>query len=124
MTNTEATTLLKRIADRRMMIHVNGTVMEAEPDEMQEALDLAIAALERDMWISVNERLPVGGDKSGAVCEDVWMLFDDGSVFCGWMNGCTDTAYYLDGYNDFVLKCPITRVMAWQPKPDPPKEEI
>ena len=88
-----------------------------------EMVDLAIAALERERWISVKERLPVGGDKSGAVCEDVWMLFDDGSVFCGWMNGCTDTAYYLDGYNDFVLECPITRVMAWQPKPDQPKEE-
>ena len=71
----------------------------------------------------MEERLPVGGDKSGAVCEDVWMLFDDGSVFCGWMNGCTEKAYYLDGYNDFVLKCPISRVRAWQPKPEPPKED-
>ena len=88
-----------------------------------EALDIAITALERDGWISVEERLPVGGDKSGAVCEDIWMLFDDGSVFCGWMNGCTETAYYLDGYHDFVLKCPISRVRAWQPKPEPPKEE-
>lgn len=74
-------------------------------------------------WIPVTERLHVGGDKSGAVCEDIWMLFDDGSVFCGWMNGCTETAYYLDGYNDFVRKCPISRVRAWKPKPEPPKEE-
>jgi hypothetical protein len=92
-------------------------------DEIPKAFDLAISALERDRWISVEERLPVGGDKSGAVCEDIWMLFDDGSVFCGWMNGCTETAYYLDGYHDFVRKCPISRVRAWKPKPEPPKEE-
>jgi hypothetical protein len=97
--------------------------IETDDPEIREAYALAIAALVRDRWISVEERLPGGGDKSGAVCEDIWMLFDDGSVFCGWMNGCTETAYYLDGYHDFVRKCPISRVRAWKPKPEPPKED-
>lgn len=118
MTNEEAVKWLEAI--RKKYIHGGD---EGFDEKRNEALDLAIAALERDRWISVEERLPVGGDKSGAVCEDIWMLFDDGSVFCGWMNGCTEKAYYLDGYHDFVLKCPISRVRAWQPKPEPPKEK-
>lgn len=40
-------------------------------------------------WIPVTERLPVGGDESGAVCENVCLMMDDGTVSCGWMNGIT-----------------------------------
>ena len=40
-------------------------------------------------WIPVTERLPVGGDDSGAICENVCLLMDDGTVSCGWMNGIT-----------------------------------
>lgn len=72
-------------------------------------------------WISVEERLPKGGDKSGDFCETVWLLFDDGIVYPGWMNGITEKVYYLDDHNDFLMKAPINRVKMWQPKPEPPE---
>lgn len=74
-------------------------------------------------WIPVTERLPVGGDDSGAVCENVCLMMDDGTVSCGWMNGITKKAYYLNARDDFIIKAPITRVTHWMPLPEPPKEE-
>ena len=78
---------------------------------------------EKLRWISVEERLPEGADKSGAICENVWLLFDDGGVYPGWMNGRTEKVYYLNDYDDFVRKAPISRVKMWQQRPEPPKEE-
>lgn len=77
----------------------------------------------RKRWIPVTERLPVGGDDSGAICENVCLLMDDGTVSCGWMNGITKKVYYLNARDDFVIKAPITRVTHWMPPPEPPKEE-
>ena len=74
-------------------------------------------------WIPVTERLPVGGDDSGAICENVCLLMDDGTVSCGWMNGITKKVYYLNARDDFVIKAPITRVTHWMPLPEPPKED-
>ncbi len=71
-------------------------------------------------WISVEERLPEGADKSGAICENVWLLFDDGNVYPGWMNGTTEKVYYLDNAHDVVMKAPISRVKMWQPRPESP----
>ena len=73
-------------------------------------------------WISVKERVPVGGDKSGAICENVNLLLDDGLVTCGWMNGITGKVYYLNALDDFIIKAPISRVTHWMPLPTPPKE--
>lgn len=82
------------------------------------------AALERmPRWIPVEERLPTGGDDSGAICENVCLLLDDGTVSCGWMNGITKKVYYLNARDDVVIKAPITRVTHWMPLPEPPKEE-
>ena len=73
-------------------------------------------------WIPVAKRLPVGGGDSGAVCENVCLLMDDGTVSCGWMNGTTKRVYYLNARDDFVIKAPISRVTHWMPLPQPPKE--
>ena len=71
-------------------------------------------------WIPVTERLPVGGDDSGAVCENVCLMMDDGTVSCGWMNGITKKVYYLNARDDVVIKAPITRVTHWMPLLAPP----
>jgi hypothetical protein len=71
----------------------------------------------------VTERLPEGGDKSGEICENVWLLFDDGNVFPGWMNGITEKVYYLNERDDYIIKAPISCVKMWQPRPEPPKED-
>ena len=75
-------------------------------------------------WISVEERLPEGADESGAICENVWLLFDDGGVYPGWMNGTTKKVYYLDDMHDVVMRAPISRVRAWQQRPTPPEEAL
>ena len=76
----------------------------------------------RKRWIPVTEGLPVGGDDSGAVCENVCLMMDDGTVSCGWMNGITKKVYYLNARDDFIIKAPITRVTHWMPLPEPPSE--
>lgn len=77
----------------------------------------------KPQWIPVAERLPKGADESGEICENVWLLFDDGCVYPGWMNGTTKKVYFLDDMNDVVMRAPISRVRAWQPGPKSPKEE-
>ena len=74
-------------------------------------------------WTSVTERLPKGADKSGELCENVWLFFDDGNVYPGWMNGITETVYYLDNYSGSLMTAQKSRVKMWQPRPEPPKEE-
>ena len=99
------------------------------PKLMKQAAD-AIETLSKEVdelkskreWIPVTERLPIGGDKSGKICENVWLLFDDGEVYPGWMNGLTDRVYYLNERDDHVIKAPSSRVIMWQPKPEPPEE--
>lgn len=79
-------------------------------------------SLADEKWIPVTERLPKGADESGEICENVWLLFDDGCVYPGWMNGITKKVYYLDDMNDVVMRAPISQVRAWQPGPKSPKE--
>jgi hypothetical protein len=68
-------------------------------------------------WIPVTERLPVGGDDSGDICENVCLMLDDRTVSCGWMNGITKKVYFLNARDDFIIKAPITRVTHWMPLP-------
>ena len=114
MNNTEAITLLKSIADRRLMIHVNGTVMEAEPDEVQEALDLAIAALERERWISVEERLPENLTSVLVRRKDcgifVWEYIGSSTTDEVWIDDCCNIYSIYDSTH-------------WMPLPEPPKED-
>lgn len=77
----------------------------------------------KSRWIPVDERLPIGGDDSGAICENVCLLMDDGTVSCGWMNGITKKVYYLNAIDDVVIRAPITRVTHWMPLPEPPTAE-
>ena len=88
-----------------------------------EAIVSLVDAAEERRWIPVEERLPVGGDASGEICENVNLLLNDGLVTCGWMNGITGKAYYLNVRDDYVQKTPISRVTHWMPLPKPPKEE-
>lgn len=81
------------------------------------------AEVTKSSWIPVAERLPQGGDKSGQICVNVLLYFDDGNVYPGWMNGCSEKVYYLDDDNDYVLRAPISRVKMWQPLPEPPEGE-
>ncbi len=92
-------------------------------EERNAAVELTGELAKMPRWIPVTERLPIGGDDSGAVCENVCLFMDDGPVSCGWMNGITKKVYYLNARDDFVIKAPITRVTHWMPLPKPPKEE-
>ena len=89
---------------------------------MKQAAD-AIEELSEPKWIPVTERLPKGADASGEVCENVNLLLDDGLVTCGWMNGITGKAYYLNARDDYIQKTPISHVTHWMPLPKPPEED-
>ena len=108
MTNEEAIKWLEAI--REKYIHGGD---EGFDEKRNEALDLAIAALSRDRWISVEERLPVYGDK------------------------CL-VAFKLNGHNDWSIQvsyCYVQKegfwsdcgrdykAVAWMPLPEPQKED-
>lgn len=114
----------KKLKEAADAIEGLGTDIDSTMDIM-ESQTIYIEELKNQIprWISVTERLPEGADDSGAICENVWLLFDDGGVYPGWMNGITQKAYYINGYDDIVRKAPISRVKMWQPRPQPPKEE-
>jgi hypothetical protein len=107
------------------MCHNAAEAIEELIDKLNHAddqIDRLVEAAEERRWIPVSERLPIGGDDSGAICENVCLLMDDGTVSCGWMNGITKKVYYLNARDDVVIKAPITRVTHWMPLPQPPKE--
>jgi hypothetical protein len=118
---------------KRLRFYQSGTLCYKEAADAIEELiaklnladdqiDRLVEAAEERRWIPVSERLPIGGDDSGAICENVCLLMDDGTVSCGWMNGITKKVYYLNARDDVVIKAPITRVTHWMPLPQPPKE--
>lgn len=94
--------------------------IESASKAYQMMADAYEAEVTTPRWISVEERLPIGGDDSGAICENVCLLMDDGTVSCGWMNGITKKVYYLNARDDVVIKAPITRVTHWMPLPSAP----
>ncbi len=105
MTNEEAIELL-----------VNATYSDEWQgnERLTEAQHLAISALSRDRWISVEERLPEPKT-------EVMVAYDDGEVWCLWQNWANDTEddrleYYT---NDYA----IHTVTHWRELPQPPKEE-
>lgn len=100
MTNEEA------IEQLRYLKH--GVKAESEQDD---ALDLAITALERDRWISVEERLPENAD----------------IYLCTLMSYAgkfryIDTLKYIGGFF-YENGVGTDRVTHWRPLPEPPKEE-
>ena len=121
----EATAAIREIAQEAAdAVEKLQKALDDVNDAHNEGYDVGYWAGRRDYeptWISVTERLPKGADESGEICENVWLLFDDGCVYPGWMNGITKKVYYLDDMNDVVMRAPISRVRAWQPGPTPPK---
>lgn len=118
MTRKEAAAILRAAADRRLCVHVNGRPHEMEPDEIDTALRMAIEALERDLWISVEERLP---EKYG----EYMILWKPKSYR-------TKTLFYeITEYEDgeWIGKIPQSEpyggyeVFYWRELPEPPKEE-
>ena len=99
---------------------------EADISHNMAALSFRVLRAEEKVprWISVTERLPIGGDDSGALCENVCLLMDDETVSCGWMNGITKKVYYLNARDDVIIKAPITRVTHWMPLPQTPKDAV
>ena len=85
------------------------------PIDIAAALDMAIAALEQDRWISVEERLPNKYEEV-LICTDEYgkslMGFATTAIWEGniWLEAWTK-------------KETIWAVTHWRPLPEPPKEE-
>lgn len=115
--------------DAKLMMDAADAIEELKAGEKKFLRNISALEMENEnlkrarRWIPVADRLPIGGDDSGEICENVCLLMDDGTVSCGWMNGITKKVYYLNARDDFIIKAPITRVTHWMPLPQPPKEE-
>lgn len=105
MTNDEAT------AELNNYIH-SDSLTEAPSNE---ACQLAVAALERDRWISVEEALPTEGDKVIVAIRD-----ESGDTRYDYTN---EGWYSGDGYKWVVDDEFCSWVTQWRPLPEPPKEE-
>lgn len=80
--------------------------------DVKAALTLAIAALERDRWISVEERLPEGR-------EYVLCCGSKGGQFVGWV---AQSVRQKKAYA-FQYGRNWRRITHWRQLPEPPKEE-
>ena len=74
--------------------------------ELREAIALAISDLERDRWISVEERLPEDTEPVLAMFDDVYLIAIYGNY--AWSDVMTQALFY---------------PTHWRPLPEPPKEE-
>ena len=92
-------------------------------DKFTDALDLAISALSRDRWISVEERLP---DDEESVFVVRKFLGIKGQVP---LSTYTEIAYRIDDMwfadsDEYkIARSRHTDPMFWMPLPEPPKEE-
>lgn len=113
MTNTEAIEIIKNspVWD---CLDTNRAGVE-ESNKLNQALDLAISALSRDRWISVEERLPE---------EHVFVLIcndDEKQMIAEIYNGDWWYRYY--AYDtDRWYENEQGRVVAWRPLPETPKK--
>lgn len=123
MTNEEAISILLSIKEH--FKYKNGY----EPPQ-NEALDMAISALERDRWIPCEERLPEDGKNVLCRIEKECMYYDDagGEVFV--MDYFIIEGHYRKGkYKGWyrAVSPDVGRytnsVTHWRPLPEPPKEE-
>lgn len=108
MTNEEA---IAELENRYMSMSMCATTDVCK--RANEALDLAIAALSRDRWISVEERLPVYGEK----CLVAFKLIghNDWSIQVSYCY-VQKEGFWSDCGRDY-------KAVAWMPLPKPPKEE-
>lgn len=110
MTNEEIIRALEHIRSA-----IRNHIPPTKPGKAIEAIDLAIAALERDRWISVEERLP---DFEGAC------LCMRKSYVCPGMRH--QEIMYVDEngfYNIDDVYAEPGNVTHWRPLPEPPKED-
>ena len=77
-----------------------------------DALAIAISALEKTKWISVEDRLPELGER--VICTDGYAVFEQYRVESSCVYGMWDR---------FGLKSPMQEVTYWMQLPVPPKEE-
>lgn len=122
MTNEEAVKWLEAI--REKYIHGGD---EGFDKKRNEALDLAIAALERDRWISVEERLP---EKPGYYFVFLLAPADEYRKELSYAIGMyfdQDEKLWTDDSASYNALLPPSdaryRVTYWRPLPEPPKEE-
>ena len=145
MTNDEVIRALEHIRSA-----IRNGIPPTKPGKAIEAVDLAIAALERERWISVEERLPDSGEYVLACCFVKWLGGGGKSYVCDayyakpktltvnlWGDdiACeydeeTDEYYLLEGWYEVIKNwddydsVPIGDfVTHWRPLPEPPKEE-
>lgn len=113
MTNEEAICALEHI---RSVIR-NG-IMPTKPGRAIEACDIAISALSRDRWISVEERLP---DANVRVLACVNILGKPSVWDAVRWNGKNWEAEEEPVYDYWTtIDHPVTH---WRPLPEPPKED-
>lgn len=104
MTNIKASEVLKELKD------YTEDLPHYSPDEVAEALEIAIKALEQTRWIPVSERLPKEGDS--VLCFDPH--YPESSIFIGTY--CGGRRFEGDlGWTDDVIK--------WMPLPESEEEE-
>ena len=110
MTNEEAIDIL-----RKKYRTVSQCLTVNECRENNEAIRLAISALSRDRWISVEERLP-------EMHEEVLICTEDyGESELGFaMVAVWDGSDWIDTWD---RRGTIHCVTHWRPLPEPPKEE-
>lgn len=126
MTNEEAIEILQ---DGQWWQFLNEMPCDStESDEFHAALDLAIAALERDRWIPVEERLPEemedksiyhGWSEAVRPSDDVLVFLRlEKRQTVAWYSYVTDDWCTVDECRTYDRR----NILAWRPLPEPYKE--
>lgn len=108
MTREEAIDLLSMIEFEQAECCLH-TWYKSIDDDMKEALDMAIKALEQTRWIPVSERLPEESLNSVIGLD----AYRERCVF----------VQYIDGHFQIMGKAESFDIIAWMPLPQPYKEE-
>ena len=113
MTNEEVIRALEHIRSA-----IRNGIPPTKPGKAIEAIDIAIAALERDRWISVEEKLPIVNER---VLACVNILGKPSAWDAVRWNGEEWEAEAEAMYDYWTtIDYPVTH---WMPLPEPPKEE-
>ena len=123
MTNDEIKKRLEAIVSAELVLDEQkvGKITKQAFEAIQETARLAIAALERDRWISVEERLPTAERKHYWICTDTGYQCE-----CRWTNNLFGFGES-DNWGWSIFDIPqYQKVVAWRPLPDTyeqPKED-
>jgi hypothetical protein len=116
MTKEQAIKLLRKETSP-MEIHlltIEGLNKEEVTDKIQEAMNMGIDALEKQTWISVEDRLPENAERyKGRKVIDVLVTTEKGLVTK------VQRQCYRDSWSWGRI---FSRVVAWMPLPEPYKE--